>query len=614
MLRRHVIFVFAAIGLLVFAAPHARAADVKAADAKAEDAALDARVARLIKKLGDDRFAVRERAQAELAEIGEDAFDALSIAQHNTDIEVAMRARYLARLIRVKWQRDHDPATVKTLLKDYGSLSESDRLARAADLTALSDFSGVEALCRLVRFDVSETISKAVALHIINDQIVDTSNKDAMKKRRQVILKAVRRSHRPGAEWLRIYVEDDRDPAAAVRRWAAAIKIEQKLLTTKPRSTSRSVVKSLLQRQVTLLEGLSRHDEAQQALLAMLDLQTGDPDSLERLVLWLVKRKAWRVIEKAAEKHAEVFEHDPALLYALAHVHSVREQTDQANVVAKKAFGLKQDDRTLHMALGRKQYQTGHFDWAEREFRHVIRGGEVFAPHTINAQFHLSTMLHDLGSELAAAMVLKKALENLEKTAKERGDDSLNIRILRGITNDMKSRMEFYFACEHLRSGDRAKQTASLLKAIKADPTDADVLIALYRLPEPSEELRKDIMRRIKGMARVYHDKIGSEKKREAFHCNQYAWLVGNTLAEINPKAADEAIRQSHRSLELRPNTAGYLDTLGRCYFGKGDLVNAVKYQAEAARLDPHSGLIQRQLKEFKKALEQRGVPKKNGN
>jgi hypothetical protein len=64
----------------------------------------------------------------------------------------------------------------------------------------------------------------------------------------------------------------------------------------------------------------------------------------------------------------------------------------------------------------------------------------------------------------------------------------------------------------------------------------------------------------------------------------------------------------SHKSLELRPNYAGFLDTLGRCYYAKGDLVNALKYQSQAVKINPHSGQIRRQLEFFKKEAQGRGA------
>ncbi len=53
---------------------------------------LQARIARLIEQLGDNRYAVRQQAQEELARLGPEAFDALSEAQNNDDVEIASRA------------------------------------------------------------------------------------------------------------------------------------------------------------------------------------------------------------------------------------------------------------------------------------------------------------------------------------------------------------------------------------------------------------------------------------------------------------------------------------------------------------------------------------------
>ena len=95
------------------------------------------------------------------------------------------------------------------------------------------------------------------------------------------------------------------------------------------------------------------------------------------------------------------------------------------------------------------------------------------------------------------------------------------------------------------------------------------------------------------------------KQRNSATPLNQFAWLVGNTLGESDPVLAEEAIRCSHKSLEFNPDAAGYFDTLGRCYYAKGDIENALKYQAEAVRLDPHSGLIRRQLEFFKRSRKE---------
>jgi len=47
-------------------------------------------------------------------------------------------------------------------------------------------------------------------------------------------------------------------------------------------------------------------------------------------------------------------------------------------------------------------------------------------------------------------------------------------------------------------------------------------------------------------------------------------------------------------------------DTLARVYYAKGDYENALKHQQKAVELEPHSGLIAKQLELFKKARDER--------
>ena len=109
--------------------------------------------ASLIRQLGDKDYFVRERAEAELAEIGFEAFDALSEAAASEDAEVAARARYLLRLMHVEWTDRKDPPEVKKLLQDYESQDADARQSRMHRLANLPGRSGIPALCRLVRYE-----------------------------------------------------------------------------------------------------------------------------------------------------------------------------------------------------------------------------------------------------------------------------------------------------------------------------------------------------------------------------------------------------------------------------------------------------------------------------
>ena len=86
------------------------------------------------------------------------AFDALIEAQRHPDIEIALRARYLVRSLPIRWERDTDPRRVKGILSTYSEANRADRLNRMQQLAAMPDSGGIEALCRLVRFETDHLL------------------------------------------------------------------------------------------------------------------------------------------------------------------------------------------------------------------------------------------------------------------------------------------------------------------------------------------------------------------------------------------------------------------------------------------------------------------------
>ena len=129
------------------------------------------RIERLISQLGDEDYFVRERAQQELAKIGFKAFDALSAAEEHDDIEVAARAKFLVRQMRIEWTVDSDPPEVKRLLQNYGLKDDAARLATVEQLAALEDDKGLAVLCRLVRFEKSALLAKVAALAALEGKV-----------------------------------------------------------------------------------------------------------------------------------------------------------------------------------------------------------------------------------------------------------------------------------------------------------------------------------------------------------------------------------------------------------------------------------------------------------
>jgi tetratricopeptide (TPR) repeat protein len=147
---------------------------------------------------------------------------------------------------------------------------------------------------------------------------------------------------------------------------------------------------------------------------------------------------------------------------------------------------------------------------------------------------------------------------------------------------------------------------------------DPDALIAMYRLPDQDATWRRSVIQRITASATQMKNEMAQYKnlmkrqplgpnreqfdRRLAMLNNQYAWLVANTEGDFSG-----ALAASLESLEYTPGSPVYLDTLARCYFANKDYANAVKHQRMAVEQIPHSGLMQRQLKEFEAALEKQG-------
>jgi tetratricopeptide (TPR) repeat protein len=173
----------------------------------------------------------------------------------------------------------------------------------------------------------------------------------------------------------------------------------------------------------------------------------------------------------------------------------------------------------------------------------------------------------------------------------------------------LAARFHYYLACKYREEKDWQRVRDELKDAIKFDPTDADVLIAMYHLPEADDKWREATRQRILDLCRQFQQEI-DENLTDPTAYNQWAWLVSNTEGDFQ-----KAIRYSHRSLELIPPGSGdsagasFLDTLGRCYYAAGDYENAVKYQRQAIAKVDYMQVMQRQLALFEKTLaEQQGA------
>ena len=603
-------FKFAGAALVFLVAWFLGTAPALAAGAAAEVENPDGVVAdieRLIADLGARQFALRERAQAELQRLGLAAFDALHEAQDSDDIEIAIRARYLLRSLDLRWARDDDPPPVRVYLRGYGSKPFAERQNLLVQLAALSDGQGIGALCRIVRFDDSNLLSKRAALAILQQPVAD--DPAAGHQIHHVILSEIGPSQRAAANWLRSYLAFHDDPEALLDASKEVLDREETVFLQTPERSAADILRDLLRWQAGLLERLQRNEQALALIQRTLDLLDGTREQLLETVEWLIRREAWPLVQQVAERFSEQFNESSILLYRLAEAHLKQDRSELAEQTAEQALKLNKDSHQEHILAAYSLQQRGLFDWAEREYRHVLDLGPTGSQHDLQARFLLSEMLHDIGRDLDAAQALQPAVDamdadqNIEYLARRMGREPGSIR----------SRMHYFYG-EDLRSQQQyAEQRQRLEQGVEQDPTDADLLIAMYRASSTDEAWRKTTRELIRRAAENFRQQIRSgeqavasapsEEIRSIYNRqlaganNQLAWLVSNTEGDY-----DEALRCSQRSLELRPKTAAYLDTLAHCHFAKGEYEKAVQAQRQAVDLEPFSGLLRRQLEVFEQA------------
>lgn len=557
----------------------------------AEADALQVRITQLIEQLGDDRFAARERAERELLAIGRGAFDQLKAAESFPDPEIAARARFLARQLVFEWAQPDDPAFLREWMSDYGRGTADDRKTIVDQLAPRPEEAALTALCRIVRYDEAESVSRYAAIAVAQ---VQPSNLAQIAERRKLITAGIGRSKRTAARWLQTYLLQFTDPQAALAEWREHT-IAQRAAAS---PDSLEFVLGLLRQQAMVLDRLGRQKESLDKWYEMFALDMDDAHGLAgQLIRQLIAAGRWAEIDRLVIEHRQRLRNKPSLLYLAARARLEQEDVDKAEKLADLAFSLT-DDVQLRLQVADQLSSQGHFDWANREFREVIDKLAVESPESAYARTRLATILFDHQQFEEAVLPLGELLEKAksERAVRELLDSFPGMGI-----RELSARCEFYRACHHEKLGQPKEQRVHLEKALEQNPEDIDVVIAMHRLPG-DESYRKKVRAHVARAAKTLEREI-SRNPDSALQLNNWAWLIANTEGDFT-----KALKRAQRAVELadEDSLAGHLDTLARCYFTAGDLENAIGQQKRSIELDPHTKQLQRQLAEFETAIAEK--------
>lgn len=567
---------------------------------------LDARITKLIEQLGADEFATREKAQSRIKALGLAAFEPLLAATKHRDIEVASRVRYLLRGMPVGWSRDSDPPAVRSILRNYDKYGRGDRENRMQLLAGLEDSQGVEALCRIVRYEVDPILSKKAALLILGHRKLAQIEERASLA--ETIRGAIENSGRPAIAWVDSYARLLLDPPSTFDAWTRITRDELQVWTKTPDETQRDVVRDLLRWHADLLAELDRPEDAEPAILRTLEVVEGRRDELADIVGWARSREAWFVSEELARRFPSTYWQDAELIYQLADGRRRLGNEAGAQQAASTALALHPRDLVAHETIAKELHRKMlAFDWAEQEYKQAIAAAENRPDKLFQLQYDLAAeLLFDLEREQEAAVVMRKCAAVVEK--EKAGAD---------LVASLQSTADYFMAMHHGREGEYDKQRELLTKAYEAYPANIDIVIAMYRVKEADKAWQASTKQRLdESVARIRTELDVLEKQYEmlkdanfrrqiaiplAQKNNELAWLVSNTTGDY-----EEAVQLSQRSLELRPDAWEYTDTLGRCYYAVENYEEAVRVQKQAVAGAPYMQQMQRQLKLFEDALAEK--------
>jgi tetratricopeptide (TPR) repeat protein len=565
------------------------------------------KIEELIRQLGSPRYTERRAAANELRQIGAEAFDLLNAAMDNSDPEVAASAQYLLRQINVRWVQSEDSTAVRAILRDYGDQSDERRSGRVDRLATLADGEGVAALCRIARFDRSPLISRKAALAIIRptEKTTDRPPIDP-----EMVAHELGASTRVAAVWLRHFIEQIRDPAASIAQWRQVVDEETARLEEKADDTSAEILLGLLWN----LADLYRQLDDKQALAATVGHMVQlDADQLEKTVIellaWLTEHESWESLDRFLADHSVRFTHLKRPLYYAALARAKQGKKELAEELAKQAAQVDSQTPSESFLAAKDLEEHKQFEWAVREYHRAVDKQPIASHEVMVARIYLASLLHDYEQH-------KQAADELEPLVKAvRGEAAVGQRYAElqkyyktlPESESLAARLHYYRACQYREEKDWQRVRDELELAIRFDPDDADVLIAMYRLPDADEKWKRTTGAKIRDLTREFQQAIDEDPSDPTAY-NQWAWLVSNTEGDFQ-----KAIRYSHRSIELIPSgaeesaAASFLDTLGRCYYAAGDYKNAVKYQRDAVAKVDYMQVMQRQLSVFEKTLAEKG-------
>lgn len=587
----------------------------------ADHAARDV-IAELVGQLGAGDYAVREIAAARLVELGGPAADALlTAAETSSDLEVALRARWLVEAMPASLGAADDAPAAAALIDRFQAGDASERARALLRLLRLDDDAGIAPLARIARLERSMSLSRLAARLLVREWLPDDPFWPSVRRH---VAAGAGTSGRPAARFLRALVAfseapaDDRtrhvaeaqaalalvegSAAAADESDTAATDADEEdavaaLAITGNTDAVRDMRRCLCAMQVRA--GL-RDDALVEAarLFGMRDAAASRDAAIAEDLVWLTERGLPEAVHLLERRWPGLEIDEPLTAYAAAVALAAAGDRRRSDALAERArdrMRLAPGGFASRIRTALRLVRWGAVEWAIRDYDALLADPALPAEEFAWASILYSEFLHDQGRQDRAAEVLEPVIRGRPGRVGEEPE-----RVFPRLDRDPRtatSRMLYFKACAAADRGATGDQRRLLEEALQAHPRDVDALIALYRLPDATPQQRGLAQTLVvKALARIEEEIQAMPDDPNGY--NEYAWLVSNTEGDV-----DKATRYSRRSLEAAFDSPSYLDTLAHCHAAAGDFPRAVRTQALARRFEPHNRTIERNLRRFEAGL-----------
>lgn len=590
--------------------------------------AIQNRVAVLIKQLGSPSYRTREKAEWALQDLGLAAYEQLSAAVRNpqTPIEIASAAEYLIQSQNVTWYLDSDSIEVRSFLTDYDALSETNRVTRVKALAAHATSDAILALCRLVRYERHEHVSKEAALSLIE---YFTNTPQVPEGLMHSVAETLGSGDRRAVQWIHQVVDDIKEletssdsetpqlDSANLAAWKEFAEHEINLPLPNGRrqaSIQRKLVLDFVTRSCAWLNHCGAKDASIDLVRPTIEFLLDRPQQLASYVTTILDD--WHVPEMVVELAREnetLFQEDAELGYLLAEAHRQGGDEAAANAQAKltsdrianppekvQALLKRNGGRSREMIASiRAQLAAtltlrSNFDWAENEYQRAIRDLTVEdedasekeqESNPQEARLQLQRQRYEWsirenfaefywfgGQNQRAADVLEPLVDAIEDRLRKEAEDDENeaqpkkrsYQLIQQEESDrrVQAAYHFYQGLAHTDAAENEKARESLKKSLELNPTNPDIIIAMRNVADTPQ------------YRALYEEKF--DAMRETFRS-----LVVQE-EEMHSRATRNQQRQLENNLAHYCNQLAWL--LGKC---ESNPQEAIRLSERSLKLSP---------------------------